>query len=477
MRAFRWRSINVLIVVGYAMVALPLIGAILLSTVYFDRLTQLAEVTVTTGVEATRQGRILSEQLTAMERHARQYAVLQDPALLELFERRRRRFQAAAGDLRQLLPDIEIDAAVERLLTETRAMSIAQDTATPQDTLAAMAETEVFDRLLETTISINSRIRTLTGMRTLLLQQQSQRIQWQLVWQATAVIALAVLLAVIFTLMISRAVRQLALAISRLGDGRFDREVTVSGPEDLEHLGGQLDWLRRRLLTTEEDKNAFLRHVSHELKTPLANIREGSELLVDGTMGGLTPAQLEVADILRDNSLALQSQIENLLNFNAWQNLRAPLQREPVRIDELARRVLDRHRLAVNQQKLQVLDRLEAVTLSGDPQKLDAMLDNLVSNAIKFSPPGGRLQVSVEDVDNCMRLLVGDDGPGIEPAERKRVFRAFYQGRQPPVRGHVQGTGVGLSVVLECVKAHDGTVRIIDGETHGATFEVELPKR
>lgn len=477
MRAFRWRSINVLIVVGYAMVALPLIGAILLSTVYFDRLTQLAEVTVTTGVEATRQGRILSEQLTAMERHARQYAVLQDPALLELFERRRQRFEAAAAELRQLVPDEQIDAAVDQLLAETGTMSITRTTTTPQGTLPEIAEAEVFERLLETTISINNRIRTLTEMRTALLQQQSRRIQWQLVWQASAVIALAVLLAVVFTLMISRAVRQLALAISRLGDGRFDREVTVSGPEDLERLGGQLDWLRRRLLATEEDKNAFLRHVSHELKTPLANIREGSELLVDGTMGALTPAQLEVADILRDNSLALQNQIENLLNFNAWQNLRAPLQREPVRLDEIARRVLDRHRLAVNQQELQVLDRLEAVTLSGDAQKLDAMLDNLVSNAIKFSPQKGRLLISVEDLGKSVHLLVGDDGPGIEPAERKRVFRAFYQGRQPSAHGHVRGTGVGLSVVHECVKAHDGTVRIIDGETHGATFEVELPKQ
>lgn len=468
MRAFRWRSINVLVVVGYAVVGLPLVLAILLSTVYFDRLARLGEAAVTTGVEATRQGRILSEQLTAMERHARQYAVLQDETLLDLFERRQSRFEAAAEELRQTLADAEIAASIEHLLRQSRAVVLLPET-------GLETEADVFEDLLEITIDINNRIRTLTENRTAELQVESRRIQQRLVWQAASVIALAMLMAMIFTLMISRAVRQLAKAISRLGEGRFEHKVTVSGPEDLERLGGQLDWLRRRLLSTEEDKNAFLRHVSHELKTPLANIREGSELMVDGTLGKLSEAQHEVADIMRDNSLLLQDQIENLLNFNAWQNLRGPLHREPVRLDQLIERVLDRHRLAIRQRQLNVLAELQPVTLSGDGRKIEIMLDNLVSNAVKYSPGGGRLLIRIEPRGRQVRLLVGDDGPGIEPAERKRVFRAFYQGRQQAIRSHVQGTGVGLSVVLECVRAHEGKVQIIDGETNGAMFEVILP--
>jgi hypothetical protein len=97
--------------------------AILLSAVYFDHLARLGEAAITTGVEATRQGRILSEQLTAMERHARQYAVLQDDALLELFDRRRARFEAAAEELRQTVPDPETGAALAQLLARSRAKS------------------------------------------------------------------------------------------------------------------------------------------------------------------------------------------------------------------------------------------------------------------------------------------------------------------------------------------------------------------
>lgn len=471
MRAFRWRSINVLVVVGYAVVGLPLVAAILLSTVYLEQLTRLSETTVTTGIEGIRHGRILGEQLTAMERHARQYAVLQEPALLELYERRHANLESAARELQRTFADPELDADVNALLARSQAIPM------PPIESPGSGQEEIFGGLLEMSIAINNRVRALTEARMALLEERSQRIQDRLVYQAAMIIALALVLAIVFTLLISRAVRQLARAITRLGEGRFDREIAVHGPDDFAQLGGQLDWLRRRLQAVEEDKSAFLRNISHELKTPLANIREGSELLVDGATGALTSAQREVADILRENSLRLQTQIENLLNFNAWQNVRTPLLRETVRLDELVTRVLERNRLPIRSRALRVLAETEKVRVTGDPQKLDVMIENLISNAVKYSPTGGRLVVRVERRGRKARLLVADDGPGIEAAERKRVFRAFYQGRRPIETSHVQGTGLGLSVVAECVRTHGGKVTIIDGETHGATFLVELPAR
>src|SRR5690606_18344221 len=101
------------------------------------------------------------------------------------------------------------------------------------------------------------------------------------------------------------------------------------GAADVEALGRHLDWLRQQLAEVEQEKARFLRHVSHELKTPLANIREGSELLLDGSSGALTGAQAEVATILRDNGITLQKSIENLLNYNAWQEKGARLVRAP----------------------------------------------------------------------------------------------------------------------------------------------------
>lgn len=468
MRAFRWRSINVLVVVGFAVVGLPLAGAILLSTVYLERLTALGRETVAVGVEGTRQGRILGEQLVAMERHARQYAVLREPALLDLLERRRLRFEAAARELQGLFDDPVLDRELNALRELSGRIRVPSDTTTVPE--------QAFAALLERSAAVNERIRALTEARMQAMAAQSNRTQERLLQQAGIVIAIAVLLGAVFALLISRAVRQLARAILRLGEGRFDRTIEVRGPADFEQLGAQLDWLRQRLQSVEEDKSAFLRNISHELKSPLANIREGSELLADGSAGELSPAQREVAAILRENSLRLQSQIENLLNFNAWQNVRTPLVREPVRLAELVERVLSRERLAIRARSLRVLTEMDDAVVSGDPQKLEVMIENLVSNAIKYSPPGGRLQLRVVRRGRRVELTIGDDGPGIPPAERKRVFRAFYQGRHAP-QSHVHGTGIGLSVVRECVRAHAGKVSIIDGETNGATFRVELPAR
>ena len=116
-----------------------------------------------------------------------------------------------------------------------------------------------------------------------------------------------------------RPIRQIDSAISQLGKGTFSKAIAVRGPTDLVDLGRQLEWLRMRLLELAQERNRFLRHMSHELKTPLASIREGTELLMDGAVGELDSAQREVTTILRDNGIKLQQLIENLLSFSAWQ--------------------------------------------------------------------------------------------------------------------------------------------------------------
>src|SRR5258708_29729668 len=125
-----------------------------------------------------------------------------------------------------------------------------------------------------------------------------------------------VLLGVGATLPSARPIRQLAHGIRRVGAGEFDSDIRVGGPADLKYLGGRLEWLRERLIELEQQKRLFLRHVSHELKTPLTALREGSELLADETAGPLSAGQREVVGILRQNSVRLQQLIEDLLDYH-----------------------------------------------------------------------------------------------------------------------------------------------------------------
>ncbi len=123
------------------------------------------------------------------------------------------------------------------------------------------------------------------------LQQAAQLAQQNLFWQTLLLVPMTLAVVGVFTYLFGRPIRAIDRAISELGRGTFSRPIAIRGPADLERLAAQLEWLRVRLLDLAQEKNRFLRHMSHELKTPLANIREGTELLMDGAVGELQSAQ------------------------------------------------------------------------------------------------------------------------------------------------------------------------------------------
>ena len=264
-------------------------------------------------------------------------------------------------------------------------------------------------------------------------------------------------------------------AITELGGGNFAREITVSGPVDLQRLGQQLEWLRGRLLDLAEERNRFLRHMSHELKTPLANIREGTELLMDGAVGELGAGQREVTAILQENSIKLQRMIENLLSFSAWQSNSVGLDPSEFRIRPLVKQVLENQQLTLVSQRVRLDVHIDDVTLFADRGKIRLILENLLSNAIKYAPRGGTISIRARALDADLVLEVADTGAGVPMADRAHIFEAFHTGRSPG--GHVRGTGIGLSVVNEFVQIHRGTIEIVDGEFRGAHFRIRMPQR
>jgi two-component system sensor histidine kinase GlrK len=239
-------------------------------------------------------------------------------------------------------------------------------------------------------------------------------------------------------------------------------------------LGQQLEWLRIRLLELAQERNRFLRHMSHELKTPLANIREGTELLMDGAVGELDSNQREVTTIMRDNSIKLQHLIENLLSFSAWQARHTGLELSEFRLRPLIKSTLETHQLTLLAQRVHLELKVEDIELKADRAKLKLILDNLLSNALKYSPRGGTIYIHAHVEKQRLVLDVGDTGAGIPKEERAAIFEAFYSGKAPQ-SGHLKGTGIGLSVVSEFVQAHGGSIGIVDGVFPGAHFRVRLP--
>jgi two-component system sensor histidine kinase GlrK len=466
-------SILKLTLIGFSIVAVPLIAALVSTVLQVERLSVRIKGNVFNAAESVETSRILLSQVIALERSAQQYLVLQDPSVLERYEEQRKQLYEVVRDLSELELNTE---SRERLLlvagTEQRVYDRLRQY-TPADDENIEETRQRLPALAELARPMPFEIGQAIARQTDRLSQQAYELRELLLWQAVALIPLAVILAIAFSLLIARPLRQISGGIRKLGDGDLLQPIEVSGPQDIRDLGDRLEWLRHRLQELEQQKTMFLRHVSHELKTPLTAIREGIELLHDGVVGSVTPDQAEVIAILQSSSRQLQDQIENLLKFNVALAERSLTRPVPVRVDKLFEEVIRNQSLALRGRSVQLVTRLESTTVCGDPEQLRTVIDNLLSNAVKYSPVKGTIRVTLERGDDAATFIVEDEGPGIDASERERVFDAFYQGRRAP-GGHVKGTGLGLAISERYVGLHNGRIDILDAP-RGAHVRVTLP--
>ncbi len=469
----RPRSIPALLLYGFAAVGLPLMAALGFAAYQVERLAHQSRQAVYQAVRVVQGSRQLREELTSMERAARQYLVLRDPALLGAWREARGRLRAAAGELGRLLPPTDRERMLDPLLADEAALAEALAAGGAGLSEATVAQRfAALDRLAGALLEAGHR---LVDRETAALSAAAEDTRRLLFLLAVSLVPLSLASAAVFAWLILRPVRALERAIHRLGEGGFDAPVAVTGPEDIQRLGERLEWLRRRLLELEAAKARFLGHLSHELKTPLATVREAGELLHDQVVGPLNPRQAEIVEILRTSCRELQRAIENLLSFATADPRRRVLRREPVALDAVVRAVVANHKPLLLGRGLEVEAGLDPVRLMGDPERLRAAVDNLISNAVKFSPRGGRIGIRLErdEAEGVARLHVMDSGPGIPPHERERVFDPFYRGGIR-AEGFLRGSGLGLSIVRECAEAHGGRAEVLDSPT-GAHLCLTLP--
>ena len=189
-------------------------------------------------------------------------------------------------------------------------------------------------------------------------------------------------------------------------------------------------------------------------------MREGAELLRDNVGGALSPEQREIVRIVRENTLSLQKLIEDLLTYHQTRAME-PQTVGPVLLADVVRRVLKEHKLAALARMVTFDAKLRPALIVGDADKIRTIVDNLVSNAIKYSPRSASIVVALGIERDFAVLDVIDHGPGIDAEERERIFDSFYQGK-PPVDGRVKGSGLGLAIAREYALAHGGRIEVLD---------------
>jgi two-component system sensor histidine kinase GlrK len=459
---------------GFLLIALLLSWAAVRSWLVLEQFVEQSRQGSEQALQLSASIQELAERTVDIERSARQFMVLNESALLVRFDENAA-FSLDAVTRLESLPGEALGKLPGSWRQAIDALSVELHQSVPR----AEQVSELLPLL--TRLAEINRDMGLNGQRwrdqqhaTMLRELEQSRLH--LSWLVAAAVAAAFLVALAMSWWLTRPIESLERSIEQMGESRLSEPVRVRGPADLRRVGRRLDWLRLRLRELESERERTLRHVSHELKTPLTALREGIALLQEKLLGTLEGPQQEVVDILQDNVMSLQRHIESLLQINAAAFEARRLCRRPLDLRTLLADVVQGRELQIQARQLTVLREAPALTRTLDGEKLLVVLDNLLSNAIDFSPEGGVVRLQAEVVDHLVRIACIDQGPGVAPEDAERIFEPFVRGARaaPTPR---QGSGVGLSIVRELMTAMGGQVVLVhnEGNVTGASFQIEVP--
>jgi PAS domain S-box-containing protein len=230
-----------------------------------------------------------------------------------------------------------------------------------------------------------------------------------------------------------------------------------------------------RLRDLDRLKEDFVASVSHELRTPLTSIRGYLELVLDGEAGTLNDEQTRFLCVAQRNSERLLRLVGDLLFVAQVEAGKIGLEKRRVELQALAEEAVDAARPTAEEKEIQLSLSAEPIAaLHADPARLAQVLDNLVSNAIKFTPAGGRVDVKTFADERGAIVEVSDTGMGISREDQGQLFQRFFR-TAAATDGAIQGTGLGLAIVKAIVESHGGDVSVESDGAVGTTFRVVLP--
>jgi signal transduction histidine kinase len=270
-----------------------------------------------------------------------------------------------------------------------------------------------------------------------------------------AVVAGALVLVWLLATSLARPLARLRDTAGRLGGGDLDARASTEGPKELAAVGSSFNRMADALATSLRAQRDFIANASHQLRTPLTGLKLRLEAIrAEGgtTAENAAKAEQEVdrLNALVDDMLALAGAASPSATGN------------PVDLAQVAGDAVERWRGPAEEgQKTVEIGRHESARVFADPADLAHVVDNLVENALRYSPPGSRITIETQAADRRAALAVADDGPGIPAEDRPRIFERFYRGSNG--KHAAPGTGLGLAIVAELVERWDGTVVLRDG--------------
>jgi two-component system sensor histidine kinase GlrK len=467
-------SIKKLTILGFTLVAFPLVLALLYSASQVAQLSHQSTSAIFNVAELVKTNRKINFTLGKMERSASQFLILKDQDLLTsylTYEKdilnnisRNTLFKTdsslhlLSNELSQVIADFHHYLTLHELKDSSLASLKVQ-----------------FTQLVSIRKKIAEQSNNLLIIQAEEIQKSANDVRHDML-KSLLIIPFTLVIATIFIFFITKPLKRLLSKIHSLERGNFEEKVTFSGSPEIKEIAEALEVMRKRLHALELQKSSFIRHISHELKTPLAAIREGTELLYDHSVGELNSEQQEISNIIRSSVTRLQRLIEDLLDFNIVLDSTSLQDVETVELSLLIDTVLQQRSLDIKRKNLTISHRNQSIKLKVNSKQLSVVLDNLLSNAIKYSNDNGTISFDCSIDSGQLTLIVIDQGSGINNNQKEKIFDAFYQGT-PAKDTNIKGSGLGLTIVKELLMRLNGTIKMKSdtGIKSGTTMTISLP--
>ncbi len=294
-----------------------------------------------------------------------------------------------------------------------------------------------------------------------------------LLWTSIGALVLGAILSFLLTHMVLRPLYQMIKTTHLISDGDYSFRVQANSHDEIGELANAFNHMAASLERVERLRRDMVSDVAHELRTPLTNIRGYLEALQDGVV----PPTQETFQLLLEETLRLIVLVESLLELARAHAAKMNLDLEEIEISELASRALKKFDLQLKQKKILVEMQLSesGITVQADREKMIRVIENLLKNALQYTPEAGTVLVGAESLGGEVKFFVENSGPGIEARDLPLIFERFYRGEKSRSRDY-GGTGIGLTIVKEIIEAHGGKtgVESVPGKT---LFWFSLPQR
>lgn len=298
-------------------------------------------------------------------------------------------------------------------------------------------------------------------------------LQQAMLWGALAGLVAAIVLGALASRGILGPVHAVRRATRKIAHGDFDTELPTPGTRELTELVDDVGMLATRLGSLEAQRTRLLGEVGHEMRTPLTVIDGQVEAMIDGVL----PASPENLAVIGTESRRLHRLAADLSALSRAEEGRVVLDRKPIELGEVVAQATNRLRPQTNDAEIELVCQVsDGLLVLADGDRLAQVVTNLVGNAIRATPAGGRVTVSCRRTDQHAVIEVADTGEGLAPAELERIFERFYRVPGRRSMGREAGSGIGLTIARHLVEQHGGTLSAASGgKGQGATFTVTLP--